>query len=124
VRRPPYSMEVFAMKIAVPLADGKLSLHFGHCDAFAFIDADPDAKKILKRTDVTAPEHQPGLLPEWLAGNGVTIVIAGGMGVRAQQLFAQKGITVVVGAPCDTPESLADAYLVGTLKTGGNACDH
>jgi len=29
------------MKIAIPLAGGKLSAHFGHCQEFAIIDADP-----------------------------------------------------------------------------------
>jgi len=112
------------MKIAVPLADGKLSLHFGHCERFALVEVEPDGKKILKRTDADAPPHQPGLLPEWLAGRGATVIIAGGMGRRAQDLFAQKGIAVVVGAPCDTPESLVNAYLAGILKTGDNICDH
>jgi ATP-binding protein involved in chromosome partitioning len=52
------------------------------------------------------------------------VIIAGGMGRRAQQLFAQNGITVVVGAPAETPEQLVSAYLSGTLETGGNLCDH
>jgi ATP-binding protein involved in chromosome partitioning len=46
------------------------------------------------------------------------------MGQRAQQLFAQNGITVVMGAPAEPPEHLATAYLNGTLETGDNICDH
>jgi len=52
------------------------------------------------------------------------VVIAGGMGQRAQQIFADHGITVLVGAPVDTPENLATAYLKGTLECGDNVCDH
>ncbi|NLF18973.1 MAG: ATPase, partial [Lentisphaerae bacterium] len=29
------------MRLAIPIADGRLSLHFGHCESFALIDVDP-----------------------------------------------------------------------------------
>jgi hypothetical protein len=57
------------MKIAIPLTSGTLSSHFGHCEQFAVIDADPKTKKILSREDVTPPPHEPGLYPKWLAGS-------------------------------------------------------
>jgi predicted Fe-Mo cluster-binding NifX family protein len=112
------------MRIAIPLAEGKLTQHFGHCASFALIDADPAEKKILRREDVDAPPHEPGLLPPWLAERGVNMVIAGGMGQRAQHLFQQHGIQVVVGAPVETPEKLAADYLAGTLQENENICDH
>jgi len=46
------------------------------------------------------------------------------MGQRAQQLFAQNGISVIVGASIDTPEQIISAYLEGTLRKGPNICDH
>ena len=112
------------MKIAIPLADGRLAMHFGHCAAFALLDVDPASKTVLKREDVPAPPHQPGLLPPWLAERGVNMVIAGGMGQRALDLFSQQGIQVVVGAPAETPETLATAWMAGTLSAGANVCDH
>jgi ATP-binding protein involved in chromosome partitioning len=112
------------MRIAIPLADGKLCMHFGHCERFALIDVDTTSKNIVGREDVVPPPHQPGLLPPWIAERGAKLVIAGGMGQRAISLFAEQGITVVVGAPADTPERLVAGYLEGTLKTGGNVCDH
>ena len=112
------------MKVAIPLAEGKLTAHFGHCEHFALVDLDPAEKKIIKREDIPAPKHEPGLLPPWLAERGVNMIIAGGMGQRAQGLFAQQGIHVEVGAPADTPESLVGAYLAGTLQVGENVCDH
>jgi predicted Fe-Mo cluster-binding NifX family protein len=112
------------MKIAIPLAAGKLSLHFGHCERFALIDVEPGTKKIIGRTDIDAPPHEPGLLPGWLAERGANVIIAGGMGARAQDLFAQRGISVVVGAPSEMPERVVEAYLAGMLETGGNLCDH
>ena len=112
------------MRIAIPLADGKLAMHFGHCERFALLDVDPEKKTIVRKEEVGAPEHQPGLLPRWLGERGATVIIAGGMGARAQELFSEHKIAVVVGAPAETPETLATAYLAGTLKTGGNVCDH
>lgn len=112
------------MKIAIPLAGGKLSMHFGHCERFALVDVDPAEKKILKREDIDAPPHQPGLLPKWLAERGANVIIAGGMGQRAQGLFVEHGIQVIVGAPADTPERLVGDYLAGTLQAGENVCDH
>jgi Mrp family chromosome partitioning ATPase/predicted Fe-Mo cluster-binding NifX family protein len=121
---PSSETEKDIMRIAIPIADGKLALHFGHCERFALIDVDPAAKTIVKREDVAAPAHQPGLLPPWLAERGATVILAGGMGQRAQSLFAEQGIKVIVGAPAEAPETLATQYLAGTLQAGENVCDH
>jgi len=112
------------MRIAIPLAKGKLSMHFGHCERFALVDVDAAEKKIHRREDIDAPPHEPGLLPRWLAERGANVVITGGMGQRAQALFAERGIQVVVGAPVDTPERIVGDYLAGTLQAGQNVCDH
>ncbi|NLZ60854.1 MAG: ATPase [Lentisphaerae bacterium] len=113
-----------SLKIAIPLADGQLCMHFGHCAQFAILEADPDTKSILSRVDKTPPPHEPGVLPAWLSKEGVKLVIAGGMGQRAQQLFQQQGVEVLVGAAAQSPESLVQAYLDGSLKGGENVCDH
>jgi predicted Fe-Mo cluster-binding NifX family protein len=112
------------MKIAIPLAEGKLTMHFGHCASFAIVEVEDKTKKILKREDIAAPPHEPGLLPPWLAERGVNMIIAGGMGQRAQQLFAQQAIKVVVGAAAELPEKLITDYFAGTLQVGDNVCDH
>ena len=112
------------MKFAVPVNDGKLSAHFGHCQQFAILDADPETKTVLNTNLLTPPAHEPGVLPQWLSEMGVARVIAGGMGKRAQDLFAEKGIDVIVGAPVQTPEELVHIYLSGRLACGENVCDH
>lgn len=112
------------MRIALPVVNGNLCMHFGHCEAFALVDIDPESKAITGQEMVAAPPHAPGFLPPWLADMGAEVVIAGGMGQRAQALFAQSGIEVVVGAPAAPPDQLARAYLDGTLQTGQNVCDH
>ncbi|HOW55282.1 MAG TPA: iron-sulfur cluster carrier protein MrpORP [Syntrophorhabdaceae bacterium] len=111
------------MKFAVPTNEGKLCMHFGHCEAFALIDTDTQGR-VLNETYVTPPPHEPGLLPPWLAQRGVNCIIAGGMGSRAQQLFAQHGVKVITGAQEENPRMAVENYLKGTLVTGANTCDH
>ena len=60
---------------------------------------------------ITPPPHEPGLLPRWLAEKGANIIIAGGMGKRAQDLFTEQGIKVVTGAPVAAPDQLVTQYL-------------
>lgn len=112
------------MKIAIPLVDSKLALHFGHCRQFAIIEVDVRTKKIIGREDLTPPEHEPGVLPRWLAEHEVNLIIAGGIGMRAQALFAERDIQVAAGASSETPEKLVNDYLAGELKLGQNYCDH
>lgn len=112
------------MKFAIPLAEGKLTNHFGHCASFAMLEVDPVTKVVLRREDVEAPPHEPGLLPSWMAKRGVGQIIAGGMGARARDLFSQNGICVLVGAPNETPEKLVRDFLSGKLIVQANACDH
>ncbi|MDH7499145.1 MAG: NifB/NifX family molybdenum-iron cluster-binding protein [candidate division NC10 bacterium] len=112
------------MRIAIPVDKGHLSPHFGHCESFALIDVDVEKKEILQKQMISAPPHQPGLLPRWLHDQGAQLVIAGGMGARAQGLFAEQGIRVIVGASSKTPHDLVVSFLQGTLKTGENVCEH
>jgi predicted Fe-Mo cluster-binding NifX family protein len=110
------------MKIAIPLADGKLTAHFGHCQEFALIDV--EGNEITKKETLVPPPHEPGVLPAWLNDLGAGVIIAGGMGGRAIDLFKQNSINVVVGAPAQEPEELVRSYLNNTLVAGVNVCDH
>ena len=112
------------MKYAVPVSGGVVSAHFGHCEQFALIDVDETKKQILKKELVNSPGHEPGLLPQWLAEKGVGLVIAGGMGSRAQGLFQQNKIGVITGIMETDPEKAVLSHLNGNLTTGDNICDH
>jgi predicted Fe-Mo cluster-binding NifX family protein len=116
--------EEIHMRIAIPMVNGNLSMHFGHCEKFALIDVNSEENTIIKREDIAAPPHQPGMLPPWLAERGVNVIIAGGMGQRALELFARQNIKVVVGAAAGLPEKLVESFLAGTLEVGDNVCDH
>jgi predicted Fe-Mo cluster-binding NifX family protein len=110
------------MKFAIPLAEGKLTAHFGHCQEFALVEVEDN--QIKNKETLVPPPHEPGLLPKWLHDQGANVIIAGGMGARALDLFSQNDIKVIVGASALTPEELVNQYLANTLQTGGNVCDH
>ena len=112
------------MRYAVPVSGGVVATHFGHCEHFALIDVDKEKKEILRKELVPSPGHQPGLLPQWLAEEGVSAVIASGMGSRARSLFQQNHIQVIIGALESDPEKAVQDYLDGVLATGDNICDH
>jgi predicted Fe-Mo cluster-binding NifX family protein len=109
-------------RIAVPLENGILCSHFGHCRQFAIIDTNDNS--ITGEQLVTPPPHEPGILPAWLAEKGVTDVIAGGMGQRAIALFNNQNINVFVGAPIKSPKDLTSDLLGNSLQAGANYCDH
>ena len=111
------------MKYAVPVTGGIMSPHFGHCEQFAFFKVD-EQKQITHKEIIASPEHQPGLLPVWLAEQGASVVIAGGMGPRAIDLLQQHGIDVVLGAVESDPEKAVLSHLAGSLATADNICDH
>jgi predicted Fe-Mo cluster-binding NifX family protein len=109
-------------RIAIPLENGILCSHFGHCQQFAIIDTEDHT--VVNETLITPPPHEPGLLPGWLAQKGVTDVIAGGMGQRAISLFNQENINVFVGAEQKESNDLASDLVNGRLVAGANYCDH
>jgi len=112
------------MKIAIPIAAGKLCLHFGHCEHFAMVAVDDTTRKITGQELVAPPPHEPGVLPKWLHEQGASVILAGGMGSRAQDLFTQNNIEVITGCQPVKMETLVGAYLSGELVPGDNACDH
>lgn len=112
------------MKIAVPVANGRLCMHFGHCEQFVIFNIDREKKSIASHEALTPPPHEPGVLPKWLSDQGVNFVIAGGIGARAVTLFKERGVDVVTGAPAGNPAEIVNQFLAGTLVTGSNTCDH
>jgi Mrp family chromosome partitioning ATPase/predicted Fe-Mo cluster-binding NifX family protein len=113
-----------SLRVALPVAEGKLCQHFGHCQQFAVYDIDTATKGVVASTNETPPTHEPGVFPKWIASLKVDLVLAGGMGAKAQSLLKDEGVQVLVGAPSVDPEEVLKSWLEGTLKTGANTCDH
>lgn len=108
-------------KIAIPMANNEICMHFGHCQCFRVFNI--ENKTITGTEDLTPPPHEPGVIPAFLAEHKVELVIAGGMGSRAQNIFSQHGIRVIVGAD-GSPEDLVQHALNDSLVSGANCCDH
>ena len=110
-------------QIAVPTDDyGVLDAHFGHCKFFILMQVEDG--KIVSEDKLIPPPHEPGVLPRWLAEQGATDIIAGGMGQRAIQIFNQHGVNVFVGAPQLPAKELAEGLLSEKLTFTANYCDH
>ncbi len=112
------------IRIALPVADGRLHGHFGGCREFVFVDADTEDLTVIANQTIPAPPHQPGLFPRWLREHGVHVVIAGGIGQRALENFARHGIPVHAGEPNSRIETLVALYLAGLLTGSPVGCEH
>ncbi|MFP4469562.1 MAG: NifB/NifX family molybdenum-iron cluster-binding protein [Bacteroidales bacterium] len=109
-------------KIAVPLQNNQLCSHFGHSENFAIYETDDS--KIIGRQILTPPPHEPGSIPRWLHEQGVTDIIAGGIGQRAIQILLANSINVYVGVAPKAGEELVEDLLNNNLQAGVNLCDH
>jgi predicted Fe-Mo cluster-binding NifX family protein len=109
-------------RIAIPMENGVLCAHFGHCQQFAIVDVVDNV--ITEIIEVTPPEHVPGLYPRWVAEFGVTDVIGGGMGQKAIDLFNQHNINAFVGAPIKSARELVHDFIENKLSLTANYCNH
>lgn len=110
------------LKIALPTTDQvSVDEHFGHCRYFAVHHIENN--EILEQTFLEAPPHAPGVLPKFLGEHQVDVIITGGMGQMAINLFKEQNIEVILGA-CGTIEDNLKEYLGGDLVSTGEACKH
>lgn len=107
------------MKIAVASEYEMVTEHFGHCVNFNIYDAEDN--RIVKGESIPNPGHRPGFLPNFLNDMGVNVVISGGMGGGAIDIFNEKGIEVIVGAR-GYAQNAAEQYLLGNLQSTGSVC--
>ncbi|HHT15444.1 MAG TPA: dinitrogenase iron-molybdenum cofactor [Clostridiales bacterium] len=107
------------MKIAVASKGNTIWGHFGHCENFNIFDIKDG--EIQSVENVPNPGHRPGFLPNFLADMGVKVIIAGGMGGGAIDIFNQRNVEVIVGAEGDA-QAAVEAYLRGELESTGAVC--
>ncbi len=107
------------MKLAAACTGTQMCPHFGHCENFMLFEA--EGGKIVSEQSIPNPGHKPGFLPNFLADQGVTVMIAGGIGGGAIEIFNERGVTVVTGAQGGAREA-AQSYLNGTLISTGAQC--
>lgn len=109
------------MKIAVSCNDTQIWAHFGHCENFMIFETANGA--IQSSESVANPGHRPGFLPNFLADMGVEVIISGGMGGGAVDIFNERNVEVVLGAQGDATAAV-EAYLQGNLQSTGSICHH
>jgi len=106
-------------KVAIASEGSSVCDHFGHCEGFTIYST--EAGKIVQQEYLPNPGHKPGLLPNLLNDNGVHVVIAGGMGGGAIDIFNEKGIDVITGARGPLDQTI-EQYLDGKLLSTGSVC--
>jgi predicted Fe-Mo cluster-binding NifX family protein len=109
------------MKIAVSTDSGTVSAHFGRCPSYTLVDIEDG--RVVGRVEIPNPGHQPGFLPQFLAEKGVSVIIAGGMGPRAQGLFAERNIRTIIGVQ-GAIDDVVQKFLRQELEAGPDLCDH
>jgi predicted Fe-Mo cluster-binding NifX family protein len=103
--------------------DGEVSMHFGRCPFYTFLDMDGDKVQAWQVVDNPYFEnHVPGKVPEFIHSQKADVMITGGMGPRAIEFFDGYGIEAVTGALGKIKDVL-EAYLRGELR-GAGACHH
>ena len=107
------------MRIAIASEKDRVTEHFGHCENFNIFDTEDG--KIVGEQSVANPGHRPGFLPNFLHEKGVDVIISGGMGGGAIEIFNSHDIEVIVGAS-GSAKAAAESYLNGELKSTGSVC--
>lgn len=107
------------MKVAISTDGDYVSAHFGRCPVFTI--AAIENKEIITTETIDNPGHHPGFLPEFLKQKGVKAIVAGGMGQRAQMLFNESGIEVVMGISGKINEVI-EKLAAETLEGGESLC--
>jgi predicted Fe-Mo cluster-binding NifX family protein len=109
-------------KIAIPVKNNELSVHFGLADRFFIYTL--EGKEIIETEILIPPPHDTGTFPKWLKKLGVTDVISSGIGQKALDWFNTVNVKVYTGVEENKPEDLILEFLSGTLKQNINFCDH
>ncbi len=107
------------MKIAVACEGTEVAQHFGHCEQFSVFEVSDG--KVMSKEQVRNPGHRPGFLPVFLHDMGIEVIISGGMGGGAIEIFNEKGIEVCTGAS-GSAERVAVSFAKGELSSTGSVC--
>jgi predicted Fe-Mo cluster-binding NifX family protein len=111
------------MKIAVPVTkENKIDSHFGHCESYNIFTVS-DTNEITEVKNVASPQGCgcKSDIASVLASDGVSIMLAGGIGGGAINVLNNSGIEVVRGCSGDAKE-VVKLYISGLVKDSGRSC--
>jgi predicted Fe-Mo cluster-binding NifX family protein len=101
--------------------DSKVSQHFGRCPYYVLVDMEDDQVQAVQVVENPHYQHhQPGMVPGFIRGHNVNVMLCGGMGRRAIGFFQQYGIETATGAT-GTARNALESYLGGELR-GAEPC--
>lgn len=111
-------------KIAIPTCDGRVDDHFGHCDHYTVFTLADDGSLVSKER-LESPQGCgcKSNIAQTMQQMGITLMLAGNMGMGAFNKLTQHGIDVVRGC-AGTIEDVLAAYVAGSLTDSAEACDH
>jgi predicted Fe-Mo cluster-binding NifX family protein len=111
------------MKIAVPVTkENQIDSHFGHCESYGVFTIS-EKKEISGIESVESPQGCgcKSDIASVLASDGVTVMLAGGIGGGAINVLNNSGIEVIRGCSGDATE-VVKLYLSGLVEDSGNSC--
>jgi predicted Fe-Mo cluster-binding NifX family protein len=111
------------MKIAVPVTiENQIDGHFGHCESYGVYTIS-DKNEIAEIKSVESPQGCgcKSDIASVLASDGVTIMLAGGIGGGAINVLNYSGIEVIRGCSGDATE-VVKLYLAGLVEDSGSSC--
>ena len=103
------------MKIAMPLAEGRVAKLSEDCDRFTIVDVDLTEKRILDSCRAGPDGEWLGRLAAWLAAQSVDLVIAVEVRPEMKTDLMESDIRIIAGASNDSPHVVVKAYLAGSL---------
>ncbi len=110
------------MRIAVTSENNMVYQHFGHCPGFTVFEVEEQEIKSKEYLAANGVGHSA--LAVLLDGNGVDVLICGGLGGCARQALGEAGIKILPGVRGDV-DAVVKAYLDGTLDHDPNyTCNH
>jgi ATP-binding protein involved in chromosome partitioning len=102
--------------------EGSVSAHFGRCPHYTMVEV-KGSKVVGHRIEANPTvEHRPGAMPKFIRDLGADVILAGGMGPKAVDIFRRYGIDVATGFSGKV-DAAVQAYLGGNL-TGIVPCNH
>src|SRR5664280_1166670 len=111
------------MKIAVPVtSDNQIDGHFGHCESYGVFTIS-DKNEIVEIKSVGSPEGCgcKSDIASVLASDGVSVMLAGGIGGGAINVLNSSGIEVIQGCSGNATE-IVKQYLSGLVEDSGSSC--
>ena len=112
------------IKIAIPTRDNVVDDHFGHCDHYTIFNVDSD-KNIISSERLDSPQGCgcKSNIASVMQEMGITIMLAGNMGMGAFNKLTSHGISVVRGCHGNI-EDVLKSYLNGSISDSAESCDH